>query len=261
MAAVSASTTEHSTIRRPSVVRENGALDRPREAPGWIVLTVYHHIQRARDPSTTSVVNAIRRGSVKISWPIPAMEGADAPSPAAAIPPPVTTMASSSSHGTKAPSRPARPDSPTATRTLTSAHDDVTSAPAPAPTPTPMLTPTPTPTPMSVPVSASTTVGRPGTGRRPPPEETTYSAWGVGARSLPVRPAPVAGLSMTTTDRPKRKGNSVRTILRRILRRSTVKGTPPPSERVAAVQVERSGHHHRSVSTVPGGGRMKLAGR
>lgn len=166
--------------------------------------------QRARDVSTASVVNAIRRGSVKISWPIPvvdddhAMLAAQPPGPLAAATP--TTA--------RAPVRPPRDDGVAATTTNASAMErgveiqHVSSRERLRQMPMPALR-----------EDASSQLPRPGEVTKGPP-----------------------------SNRPKRRGDSVRWVIRRLLRRSGGKDglRSTPSRQSGGIS-SRAGHH-RSVS-------------
>ena len=193
-------------------------------------------MQRARDPSTTSVAHAIRRGSIKISWPIPAAGDADVASPIAS---PQTAAVVTSPHGAKPPSRPARPDSPTAAATLNSGYDDIgpaTDAHSAAVHDAPDRTP----------VRASTAPD--------PVQPAPVSPQSQAARAdrLTRATAPVSPPSDPPQKKQKKRSvGGVKSMIRRLLRRSTVKESRTPSTsgpaRQSVVEAARSSQL-RSVS-------------
>ncbi|KAI9883537.1 MAG: hypothetical protein M1823_004701 [Watsoniomyces obsoletus] len=217
--------------------------------------------QRARDTSTTSVANAIRRGSVKISWPIPAaegavIEGATTTSPTVATAQSPSTVAApmtitTASHGTKPPSRPARPDSGQGTSGLLSAFKE---------------------TGVSMPTTTENTQQMKETSSGVRSTRVSASA----SKTPPKRHVgPAAAMVTANKETPPKKSHSMRSMFRRLLRRSTVKerrstvkesGTVMPSSRPVTQQTDRSGIHHRSdpgrlITTGDGGGTQRKGPR
>ncbi|KAI9792672.1 MAG: hypothetical protein M1816_001771 [Peltula sp. TS41687] len=161
---------------------------------------------RARDASTASMVNAIRRGTVKISLPIPAGAGDHTHLPAQ----PVGPMTTASSQSIRAPARPPRDDDgghPTAAGLALGAH----------------------------------AVGIAPASSREHLRQGHVPAQPHGSKSNPLG----AGESRTTSSsQPKRRGDSVRSMIRRFLRRSTVKeGRGSGRLRKSGSDAGRLGHH------------------
>jgi hypothetical protein len=198
---------------------------------------------RSRSPSTTAVAHAIRRGSIKISWPI--ANPADDAQPSPTLQPPNAATANlgpAVAPPSKAPSRPARPDSPVATPGVALAYRDANPA-------------------SNAPLNAQSAAGS--SRRTPrPASRNDDDRLQPGPAPRTVRGHRAASsvlMGSTPVSQLRKKGSSVRSMLRRLLRRSTVKGdagaaeplaTPTPAARMTIDQAESSSLQHRSVSKI-----------
>lgn len=163
--------------------------------------------QRARDASTASMVNAIRRGSVKISWPIPSSDE-DHTLLTAQLPGPVTV----SSQTIRAPARPPRDDE-------------------------------------GGQAAVAVALGAHAVGLAPASSREHLRQGNVPAKLQGVNSKPLGAgdAGNTSSNQPKRKRGSVRSIIRRFLRRSTVKeGRGSGRLQKSGSEAGRLGHH-RSV--------------